>query len=145
MLEAFFAEEQFPSRADKMFLAKKAGMSYRQIHVWVSVTRDFLSSYLMLWQFQNRRTRTRRMQGVTDISDNPDLNQCGSSEDTDVEDASAKVTLSPIITCPSIHLTKLTVGVYLISIVVIHTCRGRTTVRIKSSPTCLSREVPTGF
>lgn len=35
VLEAFFAEEQFPSRADKLYLATKAGMTYRQIHVWV--------------------------------------------------------------------------------------------------------------
>ncbi len=39
VLEAFFAENQFPSRADKNFLAKKSGMTYRQIHVWV---RNFL-------------------------------------------------------------------------------------------------------
>lgn len=43
MLEAFFAEEQFPSRADKLFLAKKAGMSYRQIHVWVHIPINHLA------------------------------------------------------------------------------------------------------
>lgn len=36
-LEAFFSEEELPSRADKLFLAKKSGMTYRQIHVWVGL------------------------------------------------------------------------------------------------------------
>ncbi|KLO20650.1 hypothetical protein SCHPADRAFT_15862 [Schizopora paradoxa] len=43
-LEAYFKENPFPSRADKNFLAKNSGMTYRQIHVW----------------FQNRRSRTKK-------------------------------------------------------------------------------------
>lgn len=43
LLERFFEEKPFPSHADKTFLAKKSGMTYRQIHVW----------------FQNRRSRTK--------------------------------------------------------------------------------------
>lgn len=35
LLEYFFEENPFPSRADKVFLAKKSGMTYKQIHVWV--------------------------------------------------------------------------------------------------------------
>ncbi|KAF8846027.1 hypothetical protein BDN67DRAFT_1006520 [Paxillus ammoniavirescens] len=34
LLEHFFAENPFPTHADKAFLAKKSGMTYRQIHVW---------------------------------------------------------------------------------------------------------------
>lgn len=37
VLEAFFAENQFPSRADKAFLAQKSNMTFNQIHVWVSL------------------------------------------------------------------------------------------------------------
>ncbi|KAL4070619.1 A mating type protein [Scleroderma citrinum] len=44
LLEHFFDENPFPSRADKAFLAKKSRMTYRQIHVW----------------FQNRRNRTKK-------------------------------------------------------------------------------------
>ncbi|KAI5981794.1 hypothetical protein F5J12DRAFT_777028 [Pisolithus orientalis] len=43
LLERFFDENPFPTHADKVFLAKKSGMTYRQIHVW----------------FQNKRKRTR--------------------------------------------------------------------------------------
>ena len=35
LFECFFAENPFPTHADKMFLAKKSNMEYRQIHVWV--------------------------------------------------------------------------------------------------------------
>ena len=35
LLEHFFEENPFPTRADKLFLAKKSNMQYRQIHVWV--------------------------------------------------------------------------------------------------------------
>lgn len=48
ILEAFFSEEQFPSRADKLFLAKKSNMTYRQIHVWVRMSNAsciYLSNY----------------------------------------------------------------------------------------------------
>ncbi|EGO31058.1 A mating type protein [Serpula lacrymans var. lacrymans S7.9] len=44
MLELFFRQNPFPSHADKAFLAKKSGMTYRQMHVW----------------FQNRRSRTKK-------------------------------------------------------------------------------------
>ncbi|KAH7930420.1 hypothetical protein BV22DRAFT_1000695 [Leucogyrophana mollusca] len=44
LLEHYFDENPFPTRADKDFLAKKSGMEYRQIHVW----------------FQNRRNRTKK-------------------------------------------------------------------------------------
>ncbi|KAG2155592.1 homeodomain protein 2 [Suillus clintonianus] len=44
LLEYFFAENPFPTQADKAFLAKKSAMSYRQIHVW----------------FQNRRNRMKK-------------------------------------------------------------------------------------
>ncbi|KAF8445583.1 hypothetical protein L210DRAFT_928319 [Boletus edulis BED1] len=44
LLEHFFEENPFPTHADKMFLAKKSNMDYRQIHVW----------------FQNRRNRTKK-------------------------------------------------------------------------------------
>ncbi|KAH7907999.1 A mating type protein [Hygrophoropsis aurantiaca] len=44
LLEHYFEENPFPTRADKDFLAKKSGMEYRQIHVW----------------FQNRRSRTKK-------------------------------------------------------------------------------------
>lgn len=44
LLEHFFDETPFPSHADKALLAKKSGMTYRQIHVW----------------FQNRRSRTKK-------------------------------------------------------------------------------------
>ncbi|KAF8560027.1 hypothetical protein OG21DRAFT_1492445 [Imleria badia] len=44
LLEHFFEENPFPTHADKMFLAKKSNMEYRQIHVW----------------FQNRRNRTKK-------------------------------------------------------------------------------------
>ncbi|KIJ66275.1 hypothetical protein HYDPIDRAFT_109269 [Hydnomerulius pinastri MD-312] len=44
LLEHFFKENPFPSHADKAFLAKKSGMSYRQIHVW----------------FQNKRNRSKK-------------------------------------------------------------------------------------
>lgn len=44
LLEHFFEENPFPTRADKSFLAKKSGMTYRQIHVW----------------FQNRRNRSKK-------------------------------------------------------------------------------------
>ncbi|KAI9570247.1 hypothetical protein HD554DRAFT_2170419 [Boletus coccyginus] len=44
LLEHFFEEDPFLTHADKMFLAKKSNMEYRQIHVW----------------FQNRRSRTKK-------------------------------------------------------------------------------------
>ncbi|KAN0100308.1 hypothetical protein V8E55_000292 [Tylopilus felleus] len=44
LLEHFFETNRFPTHADKMFLAKKSNMEYRQIHVW----------------FQNRRNRTKK-------------------------------------------------------------------------------------
>ncbi|KAG2367773.1 homeodomain protein 2 [Suillus spraguei] len=44
LLEYFFAENPFPTQADKAFLAKKSAMTYRQIHVW----------------FQNRRNRMKK-------------------------------------------------------------------------------------
>ncbi|KAI5980668.1 hypothetical protein EDD15DRAFT_2346126 [Pisolithus albus] len=44
LLEHFFEENAFPTHADKVRLAKKSGMTYRQIHVW----------------FQNKRTRSRK-------------------------------------------------------------------------------------
>nr|BAL45603.2 homeodomain protein 2 [Rhizopogon roseolus] len=44
LLEHFFAENAFPTQADKAFLAKKSAMTYRQIHVW----------------FQNRRNRMKK-------------------------------------------------------------------------------------
>lgn len=44
LLEHFFDENPLPSHAEKAFLAKKSGMTYKQIHVW----------------FQNRRSRTKR-------------------------------------------------------------------------------------
>ncbi|KAJ8597622.1 homeodomain protein 2 [Rhizopogon salebrosus TDB-379] len=44
LLEHFFAENPFPTHADKAFLAKKSAMTYRQIHVW----------------FQNRRNRIKK-------------------------------------------------------------------------------------
>ncbi|KAN0100306.1 hypothetical protein V8E55_000290 [Tylopilus felleus] len=44
LLEHFFDENAFPTHADKVFLAKKSNMTYRQIHVW----------------FQNRRNRTKK-------------------------------------------------------------------------------------
>ncbi|KIJ22094.1 hypothetical protein PAXINDRAFT_6211 [Paxillus involutus ATCC 200175] len=44
LLEHFFDENPFPSHADKVFLAKKSGMTYKQIHVW----------------FQNRRNRIKK-------------------------------------------------------------------------------------
>ncbi|KAG2076873.1 homeodomain protein 2 [Suillus decipiens] len=44
LLEYFFAENPFPTHADKAFLAKKSAMTYRQINVW----------------FQNRRNRMKR-------------------------------------------------------------------------------------
>ncbi|KAG1754860.1 homeodomain protein 2 [Suillus paluster] len=44
LLEYFFAENPFPTHADKAFLAKKSAMTYRQIHVW----------------FQNRRNRMKK-------------------------------------------------------------------------------------
>ncbi|KAF8560024.1 hypothetical protein OG21DRAFT_1492442 [Imleria badia] len=44
LLEHFFEENPFPKHADKVFLAKKSNMQYRQIHVW----------------FQNRRNRTKK-------------------------------------------------------------------------------------
>ena len=37
LLEHFFDENPFPTHADKVFLAKKSNMQYRQIHVWVSI------------------------------------------------------------------------------------------------------------
>ncbi|KZT30834.1 hypothetical protein NEOLEDRAFT_1053882 [Neolentinus lepideus HHB14362 ss-1] len=37
VLEYMFAHNRFPSQADKTFLAKKSGMSYKQIHVWVRI------------------------------------------------------------------------------------------------------------
>jgi hypothetical protein len=37
LLEYFFAENPFPTHADKAFLAKKSAMTYRQIHVWVCI------------------------------------------------------------------------------------------------------------
>ncbi|KAG9314046.1 hypothetical protein JVU11DRAFT_4825 [Chiua virens] len=47
LLERFFDENQFPTQADKVFLAQKSGMTYRQIHVW----------------FQNRRNRLKKPNG----------------------------------------------------------------------------------
>ncbi|KAI0654244.1 hypothetical protein C8Q70DRAFT_1029633 [Cubamyces menziesii] len=44
VLEAFFAQNAFPSRLEKYELASKCDMEYRQIHVW----------------FQNRRSRLRK-------------------------------------------------------------------------------------
>nr|BDD37068.1 homeodomain [Rhizopogon roseolus] len=44
LLEHFFDENPFPTHADKVFLAQKSGMTYRQIHIW----------------FQNRRNRTKK-------------------------------------------------------------------------------------
>ncbi|KIK49416.1 hypothetical protein CY34DRAFT_32323, partial [Suillus luteus UH-Slu-Lm8-n1] len=44
LLEFFFAENPFPTHADKAFLAKKSAMTYRQIHVW----------------FQNKRNKMKR-------------------------------------------------------------------------------------
>lgn len=37
LLEHFFEENPFPTHADKVFLAKKSNMQYRQIHVWVRI------------------------------------------------------------------------------------------------------------
>lgn len=44
LLEHFFEENPFPTHAEKVSLAKKSGMTYRQIHVW----------------FQNKRTRSKK-------------------------------------------------------------------------------------
>ncbi|KAG2756413.1 hypothetical protein P692DRAFT_20825661, partial [Suillus brevipes Sb2] len=44
LLEYFFAENPFPTHADKAFLAKKSAMTFRQIHVW----------------FQNKRNRMKK-------------------------------------------------------------------------------------
>ncbi|KAF8833419.1 hypothetical protein BDN67DRAFT_1072940 [Paxillus ammoniavirescens] len=49
LLEHFFDENPFPTHADKIFLAKKSNMTYRQIHVW----------------FQNKRNRTKKARKVT--------------------------------------------------------------------------------
>jgi len=38
LLEHFFDENPFPTHADKVFLARKSAMTYRQIHVWVWLT-----------------------------------------------------------------------------------------------------------
>ncbi|KAH8103658.1 hypothetical protein DFH11DRAFT_1654653 [Phellopilus nigrolimitatus] len=43
VLETYFSKNQLPSKADKIVLAEKSCMTYRQIHVW----------------FQNRRKRTK--------------------------------------------------------------------------------------
>ncbi len=52
---------QYPSRADRVHLAKKSGMALRQINVWVRLSCVHKSfSELSCRQFQNRRTRTRR-------------------------------------------------------------------------------------
>lgn len=37
LLEHFFDENPFPTHADKVFLAQKSSMSYRQIHIWVRI------------------------------------------------------------------------------------------------------------
>lgn len=62
LLEHYFAENPLPTHADKNFLAKKCGMTFRQIHVWV---RSILSRFPFVlmsvyMQFQNRRNRTRK-------------------------------------------------------------------------------------
>ncbi|KAG1723434.1 homeodomain protein 2 [Suillus occidentalis] len=44
LLEYFFAENPFPTHADKAFLAKKSAMTFRQIHVW----------------FQNKRSKMKK-------------------------------------------------------------------------------------
>ncbi|EPQ60407.1 hypothetical protein GLOTRDRAFT_124164 [Gloeophyllum trabeum ATCC 11539] len=44
ILEFMYEENPFPPHADKVFLAKKCGMTYKQIHVW----------------FQNRRNRSKK-------------------------------------------------------------------------------------
>ncbi|KAI5115550.1 hypothetical protein M0805_000540 [Coniferiporia weirii] len=49
LLEDYFEENMFPSRADKAFLARKFNMTYRQIHVW----------------FQNRRSRSKKISTTT--------------------------------------------------------------------------------
>ncbi|THG95866.1 hypothetical protein EW145_g7888 [Phellinidium pouzarii] len=56
LLESYFLENQRPSKADKMFLAKKSGMTYRQIVVW----------------FQNKRRRTRS--DIQDLKETPRVN-----------------------------------------------------------------------
>jgi hypothetical protein len=35
VLEHFFQDNAYPSCSDKIMLAKKTGMEYRQIHIWV--------------------------------------------------------------------------------------------------------------
>lgn len=52
LLEHSFEENPFPTHADKARLAKKSGMTYRQIHVW----------------FQNKRTRSRKERKKTVFS-----------------------------------------------------------------------------
>lgn len=42
-LEAFFSLNKFPSRADRVFMAKQSGMTLRQINVWVSVSASSLN------------------------------------------------------------------------------------------------------
>ncbi|KAG9314044.1 hypothetical protein JVU11DRAFT_4823 [Chiua virens] len=53
LLEQFFEKNPFPTHADKVFLAKKSDMTYRQIHVW----------------FQNRRNRTKKVSHKKPVSE----------------------------------------------------------------------------
>ncbi|KLO20648.1 hypothetical protein SCHPADRAFT_15582 [Schizopora paradoxa] len=59
-LEAFFERNQYPSLADRKYLAQKSGMELRQINIW----------------FQNRRRRTKQTVQRTD-DDNTDQSSEG--------------------------------------------------------------------
>jgi hypothetical protein len=61
LLEYFFAENPFPTHADKVFLARKSAMTYRQIHVWVRVIIGTLDPDVDdLKKFQNKRNKMKK-------------------------------------------------------------------------------------
>ncbi|KAH8119837.1 hypothetical protein DFH11DRAFT_11165 [Phellopilus nigrolimitatus] len=74
-LECYFSGNQFPSKEDKITMAKKSGMSYRQIHVW----------------FQNRRNRAKTAAQNSQLNNGNEVSPQTpiSLEDTDVKDKDA--------------------------------------------------------
>ncbi|KAL5533900.1 hypothetical protein ACEPAG_360 [Sanghuangporus baumii] len=86
-LEKCFSKNRRPSREDKELLAKKTGMSYRQIHVW----------------FQNRRSRTKKSSMRSD-SQNEKLSCCSrASSVTLVEDNPLSDCITPSYAFPVMY------------------------------------------
>ncbi|KAI0673311.1 hypothetical protein C8Q78DRAFT_615894 [Trametes maxima] len=93
ILEQFFEGNAFPSRLEKIELADRCNMEYRQIHVW----------------FQNRRSRFRKEgrsfkkrelgAGFVEVFENAVVDElflCGSVEESSARDSSSEVSDVPL-------------------------------------------------